>query len=86
MIADSPDAGDHLEIGTRQHPSFLQRHRAEPQAVREDRPFRVGDRYLTEFHRAAAASPLRRTWVISATIEIATSAGEIAPMARPTGP
>ena len=43
---------DRVEIGARQHAAFLQGGRAELQAVREDRPFRLGYWHLTEFHAA----------------------------------
>src|SRR5260370_23516995 len=81
-----PRRGDHIHIAARQDPAFLEHRRPELQAVGENSAFRLGDRDLTEPHAASARSPRRRIWVICATIEIATSAGETAPMANPIGP
>ncbi len=53
------------------------------EAVGEDRPFGAVERQGSEPQRRQAP---RRTWVISATIEIAISAGDKAPIAKPTGP
>jgi hypothetical protein len=48
---------DQLDIGMRQHPRLFQRRCPELEAVREDRPFGLGDGDLAELHAASAASP-----------------------------
>ena len=77
--------GDQLDIGRRQHPPFFERRRAELEAVRQDGTRGLGDRDLAEPHAGSAPSPRRSTRIISATIDTATSAGDIPPIGKPTG-
>ena len=45
-----PGGGDRVEVGARQYPAFFQDRRAELQAVREDRAFRLGKWNFAKFH------------------------------------
>ena len=78
--------GKRGDIGVGQYAALLECGRPELEAVCKNRALGLGDGNLAEPHARSASSPLRRIWVIWATIETATSAGDTAPIDKPTGP